>query len=382
MTSARLAPTLLLVRTFVGLSAIAWFAPGCDDQGADAVDAGGNGGASAGIGGTGGAAVLVGAPGGAGGAGPTIGPLDKFLCPNGPWPQLGVDASSAATLVKRGFLGAEGPVWVASLQALFFSQIHRDGADYTSATSTTITKYTPLDGEFSEWVAASGTNGLALGFVQDAPVLFAAAHDNQEISVFDLKSKARSTYVATHLDDDGQLPFNSPNDLTVHSDGTVYFSDPYYQNAGRSGQSAARVYAVSPDRTISVVDAELSMPNGVSLSADQRWLYVTSLEPDKVTRYAIDDEAKPGARQSFASTQGNWPDGMAVDCAGNVFVATNAGVEVFDAEGQAKGIILLDGESATNAAFGGPDRKTLFITAEGATRALYSFALPVPGLPN
>lgn len=360
---------------------VALGASACTDSGADARGASGNGGADPVDGGSGSSGGVE-TGGGAAGAGGASNTGDRPGCPPGPWPQLAVPSNSDATLIKRGFLGAEGPVWIENEGALFFSQIHRDGADYTSAASTTITKYTPSDGAFSDWIAAAGTNGLALAFIEKRPVLFAAAHDRQEISTFDLTTKERSTYVETFMDDDGLLPFNSPNDLALHSNGTVYFTDPYYQSAGRPGQSAARVYAVSPDREISVVDGELQMPNGVSLSADESWLYVTSLgNPNVVTRYAVGVDGKPGPRAPFVSTQGNWPDGMAIDCAGNVFVATNAGVEVFDATGKPRGIILLDGESATNAAFGAADRKTLFITAEGETRALYSFVLPIPGLP-
>jgi gluconolactonase len=171
--------------------------------------------------------------------------------------------------------------------------------------------------------------------------------------------------------------FNSPNDLAISGAGHLYFSDPDWQLGKRPNETGMTgVYWVKPDHTVSLVDGKLDKPNGVSLSPDDKTLYVGSLEKN-VWAYSIDKDGKPGKRRLFASVDG--PDGMAMDCAGNLYVTSHGAgtIEVFDPAGKKLGSISV-APKTTNAAFGGADRKTLYITAG---TGVYAVPTLVPGYP-
>jgi gluconolactonase len=271
-----------------------------------------------------------------------------------------------AELLEDGFVFVEGPVWSDQLNALLFSEMDFN-ADGSSGPPSKIHLLTP-DGKLFTYLEQSGSNGLAI----DERGLFAATHDKQAVSLFDLTTKARSL-VAEAVDG---KKFNSPNDLTISSTGHIYFTDPDYQLGRRPKETGVTgVYWVKPDGTVTLVDGKLDKPNGISLSPDERTLYVASAD-SSVWAYGI-DAGKPANRRRFAEVNG--PDGMAVDCAGNLYVTSHGPgkLEVFEPGG--KKLATVDvAPKTTNAAFGGPDRKTLYITAG---TGVYSIQTAVPGYP-
>ena len=111
----------------------------------------------------------------------------------------------------------------------------------------------------------------------------------------------------------------------------------------------------------------------MALSPDEKTLYVGS-EGNEIWKYPVNNDGSLGGRNKFAETGSS--DGMAVDCAGNLYVASNA-IKVFAPGGMKLGEISV-GVTPSNAAFGGADRKTLYITAGDK---LYSIGLNVPGFP-
>jgi gluconolactonase len=172
----------------------------------------------------------------------------------------------------------------------------------------------------------------------------------------------------------GGKRFNSPNDVVVRSDGTVYFSDPDYQlSSGTPSELPMAVYRVSPKGEVSVVD-KMDKPNGVALSPDESTLYVGAVD-GKVRKYAVSADGSTGPRVDFGDVAG--PDGMGVDCAGNLYVTGSGGVQVISPDGKKLGAIV-GFNGATNVAFGGGERKTLYITAGDS---LYSIELLIPGYP-
>ncbi len=287
------------------------------------------------------------------------------ICPGGKYPSPPVTATRAK-LLKNGFVFVEGPVWSDQLGALLFSEMDFN-ADDTNGPPSKIHLLTP-EGQLFSFLENSGSNGLGI----DTQGLVAATHDNQALSRIDLASKRRSVIV----DNIGGKKFNSPNDLAISSKGDIYFSDPDYQLGKRPKQTGVTgLYWVKPDRTVTLVDGTLDKPNGVALSPDEGTLYVGSSD-GVVWSYTI-ESGKPGSRKRFAEVEG--PDGMAIDCAGNLY-ATSHGpgrVEVFDAESKKLASIEV-APKATNAAFGGPERKTLYITAGSG---LYAVDVDVPGYP-
>lgn len=246
----------------------------------------------------------------------------------------------------------EGPVWIND--ALYFSDF-TFGEGFPS-------RIQKLDasGKMSVFMEDSGSNGLAADAQGN---LIAGTHKYKSLSKYDINSRERKT-VAEKFNDN---LFNSPNDLAITTDGTIYFTDPAYQRAAApGGQDKTRVYRVATNGEATVVDEGLFNPNGISLSPDEKILYVVGNEAlGELRKYEIVDGI-PQAGTTIAKGI-NVPDGMAVDCAGNLYVTEHLGkqIRVYTPEGQQIATIKVDA-NVTNAAFGGPENKTLFITGAGA----------------
>ena len=259
---------------------------------------------------------------------------------------------------------------------LYEGAVWKDGALYLSdfvhsgRFPSRIRRFTPPD-RWETVVEDSGSNGLAL---DTDGRLIAATHDRKQVARVDLNDGSRTALVSTF---DG-APFNSPNDLVMAADGTLYFTDPDYQRkAAPGGQPRTRVYRHHDGKT-TVVDDTLRNPNGIALSPDGGTLYVAggTDEGDVLRAYALRDGV-PGPGRDLARISGG--DGLAVDCLGNVYVTEHGErrVRVFSPAGKVLATIGVDA-NITNAAFGGQDRRTLFLTGAAS---LWSIELPVAGLP-
>jgi len=286
-------------------------------------------------------------------------------CPGGPYGSP-LPADRTAAMI-RGFPGRtlEAPVWVAAQKALYFSDI---GGTLTNGR---IQKYTPADGKIAVFVDNVGIGGLA---VDAQGMLVAASHDKQRLTRFDPATGQRTDVEggAMYLG----KPFNQVNDVVVRSDGNMYFSDPTYQLAGRPGQGVMAFYRLSPLGEVTRL-ATATNPNGVALSPDGSSLYLATTGGGPLQKLALAADGSPmGAGATFISSNS---DGMAVDCAGNLYL-TAGGLKVYSATGQSLGNIGgLSSGFTTNSAFGGDDRQTLFITN---STALYQIKLNVPGFPD
>ena len=177
---------------------------------------------------------------------------------------------------------------------------------------------------------------------------------------------------------------NRPNDVVCKSDGSIYFTDPGLRVPFEQREVPhAAVYRVMPDGTQSMV-ADFEYPNGLAFSPDERLLYVAN------TRWAqyihvleLDANGALVRRRIFAempsdSDKNGVPDGMKVDVEGRVYCTGPDGTWVFAPDGTKLGIIRTP-EFAANVAFGGPDLKTLFFTAN---TSVYTLRTKVPGQPH
>lgn len=177
---------------------------------------------------------------------------------------------------------------------------------------------------------------------------------------------------------------NRPNDVVCKSDGSLYFTDPGLRVPFEQREMPhAAVYRVTPDGTQSMV-ADFEYPNGLAFSPDERRLYVAN------TRWAqyihvleLDAKGVMIRRRIFAempsdSDKNGVPDGMKVDVEGRVYCTGPDGTWVFGPDGTKLGIIRTP-EFAANIAFGGPDLKTLFFTAN---TSVYTMRMRVAGSPH
>ena len=186
--------------------------------------------------------------------------------------------------------------------------------------------------------------------------------------------------VETLVDNWGGLRLNSPNDVVVRHDGTIWFTDPsygYLQGFRPEPQVGDHVYRFDPrSGRLSVVADGLDKPNGLAFSPDERTLYVTDsganaepgsyhvARPHHVVAFDVLDGRHLGSGRLFAVTTPGFPDGIKVDRAGRVYASASSGVQVFGQAGDLIGQISLPG--AVNFTFGGPGGQVLFITTDTA----------------
>lgn len=304
-----------------------------------------------------------------GGGSPSVDAAAPWKCPAGPFGNP-IAGAAKPTLVAEvppadGFVSGqavlEGAVWIDD--ALYMSQFLNGKPTPPSR----ILKWTP-GGNVSVFDADSGSNGLA---VDQNGVLLAAMHSDGSISRL---AGGKAQIIASAFN--GKR-FDSPNDLTVRADGTIYFTDPDWQAATARPQAKTRVYRIDPAGTVSVVDDSLNEPNGITLSPDASILYVSSL--DGIFSFAVGPDGSTSGKKTFSSSSS---DGMGIDCAGNLYATAGTDILVLAPNGSEVGRIPVDGVQAlTNIAFGGVDRKTLFATSLGDTQTLHRVDLAVPGLP-
>lgn len=167
-------------------------------------------------------------------------------------------------------------------------------------------------------------------------------------------------------------PFNSLNDLWIDPQGGVYFTDPRYGNRDDLPQDGEHVYYLAPDRkkVIRVID-DMVRPNGLIGTPDGKHLYVTDHGGKKTFSYTITADGTLSGKTLFCS---EGADGMTLDSLGNVYLTTSV-VAVYDKEGKKIEEITIP-ERPANITFGGPDRKTLFVTAR---TSLYSIKMNTAG---
>jgi gluconolactonase len=312
-------------------------------------NAGGAGGANGGAGGSGGAGGAAGGSGGAGGA------ASKPACPAGPFP---TPAAGTAMTVCQGFQYQynynEGPTWVASQGAFFFSNFTQ-GATNGMITGDII-KYTP-GGSCEVFIKDAGTNGLG---VSPKGNLIGATHKTRSVTEFDINPP----HTAMVLSDMymGKM-LDSPNDLIESSTGNIYFSNPTYELGGRPVGNGAAIFRRDPQGMLTQLKTG-GAPNGVALSPKEDRLYV-------VNGGLWDLDAS-----GVASNNRDFPlnaDGLAVDCAGNVYLSGGSIRDPMTTNEIAKF------PGGTNMAFGGADAKTLLVVGGGTGVKLVP--MNVPGLP-
>ena len=185
-------------------------------------------------------------------------------------------------------------------------------------------------------------------------------------------------------------PFNATNDVIADKNGGYYVTDPFF-TFGTNAQAEELTYYVSPDGKTKPVANDSKKPNGLAFSPDEKWLYIDDTMSTNVWKYKVNSDgslsdkaiachlAVPSNGDELPEIQQHGEaDGIKVDSAGNIYVTTYSGIQVFDKAGNVMGIIPMpEGETAANCAFGGDDLCTLYITAR---TSLYSVKVLIPGI--
>jgi gluconolactonase len=213
------------------------------------------------------------------------------------------------------------------------------------------------DGTLSVFLDKTGrSNGL---YFDKKGNLLACADENNE-----LWSIGRDKKITVLVKDYGGLRLNGPNDLWVHPNGGIYFTDPYYQRPYWKRQqpdlAGEKVYYLPKGKKEPVAaDEHLKKPNGIIGTPDGRYLYVADIGDNKTYRYEIAADGRLQHRQLFVP-QGS--DGMTIDNRGNIYLTGN-GVTVYNPEGKKIEHIPVPAAWTANVCFGGSKKNRLFITA-------------------
>ncbi|WP_416308237.1 SMP-30/gluconolactonase/LRE family protein [Neptunicella sp. SCSIO 80796] len=281
--------------------------------------------------------------------------------------QSPLSAETKASQITDQYVFVEGPVWDDKNQVFYFSEMDFDGPQDSGPRS--IIHRLRLPDQLDVFIDNSGSNGIAI----DGQRLIATTHDSQTVSSYDIASKKRDIVVS---DFEGKH-FNSPNDIAVSARGDMYFTDPDWQLGTRPKQTGMTgVYWRDRQGDVHLVDGERGNPNGISLSPDQTFLYVGE-NNGTISRYPVNQDGSVGERADFAHVPE--PDGMAVDCAGNIYIASHGPGKLVMLSPEGQQLTSIDiAPRATNVSFGGAEHKTILVTAGGG---LYTLPSPIAGFP-
>jgi gluconolactonase len=266
-----------------------------------------------------------------------------------------------------GTLWAEGPCWFADGEFLIWSDIPND--------------------RMLRWVEGLGVNVFRQpanntnGHTRDREGrLISCEHGARRVTRTEVDGSITvlaDTYQGKRL--------NSPNDVVVKSDGTVWFTDPAYgidaDYEGHKSESeigACHVYRLDPAAgTLEVVADDFVRPNGIAFAPDEQTLYVSDTgmthDPDgprHIRAFAVEDGRHLRHGRVFAVCEHGLFDGFRLDTEGNLWTSAGEGVNCYDPAGDLLGRIPIP-EGVSNVTFGGPKRNRLFITATTSLYAVY-----------
>jgi gluconolactonase len=272
--------------------------------------------------------------------------------------------NAALKCVATGFNFTEGPVWFEDGKYLLFSDIPE----------SKILKLT-LDLQIEIFKKSSGnSNGLAR---DKEGRLIACEHGNRRVA-----RTEKDDSITVLADRFQNKKLNSPNDVVVKSDGSIYFTDPPYGiRPDQQEQPVQGVYVISPDsKEIRLVADDFERPNGLAFSPDEKKLYIDDSSCLRHIRvFDVEENGSLFNGKIFHAMnvkEPRSPDGMKIDLYGNVFCTGAGGVWVFDPEGNHLGTILTP-EKPSNCAWGDDDWKSLYITAR---TSIYKIRVNIPGI--
>ena len=277
--------------------------------------------------------------------------------------------SASIEILGRGFSWSEGPLWIADGRYLLFSDIPPNKImrwDAKTGVSTYLfpSGYTgniPRGGE-------PGSNGLIL---DNKGRLVLCQHGDRRMARMDAPLHQPSTNFVTLADKYQGKRLNSPNDAVYHSSGELYFTDPPYgllKNVDDSSKELnfQGVFRLKSDGSVELLTKELSRPNGIAFSRDEKKLYVANSDTNRIWMvYDVTPDGGIANGKIFYDAskykEHGAPDGLKVHSSGNIFATGPGGIMIFSPEGKLIGRINV-GDLCSNLTFD-TDESNLFITA-------------------
>ncbi len=286
---------------------------------------------------------------------------------------IGEDA--AIEVLGSGFVWSEGPVWVPDEDAakggfLLFSDIPNNAVmRWEEGVGVSLFLKPAGYTGYADYGKEPGSNGIGLD--KEGRLLF-CEHGDRRVSVMTTGGGKR-----TLADNYEGKRLNSPNDLAVHSSGAIYFTDPPYGLPNRYDDPLREldfcgVYQIGTDGKLTLLTTEMTRPNGIAFSPDEKTLYVANSDPEMPIwkAFPVKEDGTLGDGQLFfdAKKESDDPnlkggcDGLKVDAQGNVFATGPGGVWIFSPEGKPLGR-LQTFERTANCAWGN-DGTVLYMTAD------------------
>ncbi len=278
-----------------------------------------------------------------------------------------IEPGAALQQVLTGFEFVEGPAWHPRKKILVFSDIIGDSMYCWH--------------ENDDLAVLRKPSHMANGNTWDREGrLLSCEHATSRIS----RSSSNGDYEVLVSHYHG-CELNSPNDIVVMRDGSIYFTDP---NSGRTAQyGVARyqeieyqgVYRFDPVTSeIRLLIDDFAKPNGLCFSLDESLLFINDTDKQHIRAFDVLDDGSIANSRIWAETGGDAPgvaDGMKVDSAGNLYCCGSGGIHVFNPDGTHRGIITTP-EVAANLTWGGDDLTDLYITA---AHSIYRLRMKIPG---
>lgn len=272
-----------------------------------------------------------------------------------------IDHSRERLVIADTCVFTEGPVWFADLQVLLWSDIPE----------SKIHRWTP-DGQTGVFRAEShNTNGNTR---DRQGRLLSCEHSSRRVT----RTEYDGTITVVADQFEGKK-LNSPNDVVVKSDGSIWFTDPAYGTPKDEARELTHesVYRLDPATgALTAVVSDFQKPNGLAFSPDERWLYIadSSISHDPngnshLRRFAVNADGTLAGGQVFATTEGI-PDGLRLDTEGNIWTSAGDKIDVYTPGGTLLGQVTGFASAVTNLSFGGPDGDLIFVTAGNTVTAV------------